>query len=104
MEWTSQSPDLNPFENLWRELKIRVAQRQPTNLKDLDRIWKEERAKIPPRICKDLVTNYKKRLAAVFTFFTKYWVMFCYGVKYLFFQENTNKCSKIIIMWFSRFF
>ncbi|KAI4891561.1 hypothetical protein NFI96_026947, partial [Prochilodus magdalenae] len=47
MEWPSQSPDLNPIENLWRELKVRVAKRQPTNLHDLERICKEEWAKIP---------------------------------------------------------
>ncbi len=74
LEWPSQSPDLNPIENLWRELKVRVAKRQP-NLNDLERICKEEWDKIPPEMCANLVANYKKRLTSVIAnkgFATKY--------------------------------
>ncbi len=45
LEWLSQSPDLNPIENLWRKLKLCIAQRQPQNLKDLEKTCMEERPK-----------------------------------------------------------
>ncbi|KAI4887934.1 hypothetical protein NFI96_008000 [Prochilodus magdalenae] len=75
MEWPSQSPDLNPIENLWRELKVRVAKRQPHNLNDLEMICEEEWTKIPPDMCANLIINYNKRLTAVLAnkgFATKY--------------------------------
>ena len=48
LPWPSQSPDLNPIENLWKELKIRVSKRQPRNLKDLETFCTEEWANISP--------------------------------------------------------
>ncbi len=103
LEWPSQSPDLNPRENLWRELKARVAKHQPRNLNDLERICKEEWNKIHPEMCANLVANYKKRLTSVITnkgFATKYYVMFCEGVKYLF---HSLKCKSIYNFFEMRF-
>ncbi len=57
LDWHSRSPDLNPIENLWKELKIRVAKRQPRNLNDLERICKVEWNKIPPEMCANLVAK-----------------------------------------------
>ena len=37
LEWPRQSPDLNPIEHLWRDLKIAVQQRSPSNLTELER-------------------------------------------------------------------
>ena len=46
LEWPSQSPDPNPIENLWLDLKITVHQRKPSNLKELELFCLEESAKI----------------------------------------------------------
>ena len=46
LEWRpSQSPDINPIENLWTELKKCVWARRPTNLTQLHQLCQEEWAK-----------------------------------------------------------
>ncbi len=65
LEWPSQSPDLNPVEHLWRDLKMAVHRKSPSNLTELERICKEEWQKIPQSRCAKLVASYLKRLEAV---------------------------------------
>ncbi len=76
LEWPSQSPDLNPIEHLWRDLKMAVHQRLPSNLTELERICKEEWQRIPKSRCGKLVASFPKRLMAVLNqkgASTKYW-------------------------------
>jgi hypothetical protein len=42
LEWPSQSPDLNPIDNLGKDLQIVVHRRSPSNLTELEKICKEE--------------------------------------------------------------
>ncbi|KAG2466986.1 TCB1 transposase, partial [Polypterus senegalus] len=63
--WPIQSPDLNPIEHLWRDLKMAVHRCFPSNLMELERCCKEEWAKLAKDRCVNLVASYSKRLEAV---------------------------------------
>ncbi|KAG2465704.1 TCB1 transposase, partial [Polypterus senegalus] len=65
LEWPSQSPDLNPIEHLWKDLKMAVHQHFPSNLMELERCCKEEWTKLAKDRCAKLVVSHSKRLEAV---------------------------------------
>ncbi|KAL0148387.1 hypothetical protein M9458_056287 [Cirrhinus mrigala] len=65
LEWPSRSPDLNPIEHLWRDLKMAVHQRLPSNLTELEKICKEEWQRIPKSRCEKPAASFPKRLMAV---------------------------------------
>ena len=60
----SQSPDLNPIENLWNELKTAVHKWSPTNLNELEQFCKEEWENIAKSRCAKLVETNPNRLKA----------------------------------------
>ena len=62
---SSQSPDLNPVENVWAELEKCVRARRPTNLTQLHQLCQEEGIKIQPTYSGKLVKGYLKRLTQV---------------------------------------
>ena len=65
LEWPSQSPDLNPIENVLAELKKHARARRSTNLTQLHQLCQEEWAKIHPTYCGKLVEGYPKHLTQV---------------------------------------
>jgi transposase len=65
MGWPSNSPDLNPIENLWAIVKRNVEKRMPKNLRELERYMIEEWDKIPNSLLKDLVNSMNRRCREV---------------------------------------
>ena len=61
----AQSPDLNPFEMPWHDLKSSVHTGHSKNIAELKQLCKEEWSKIPPDRCAGLIRNYRKRLVEV---------------------------------------
>ena len=53
MDWPPQSPDLNPTENLWKTLGVKVMERNPTNTEDLWVKLQEEWSKLVSKIVKN---------------------------------------------------
>ena len=56
---------MNLNKHLWRDLKIAVQQRSPSNLTELERTSREEWEKLLKYRCARLVASYPRRLEAV---------------------------------------
>lgn len=65
MVWPAQSPDLNPIENLWGDVKNAVAAAKPKNAEELWQAIKTSWASIPNLRCQNLVDSMYRRCVAV---------------------------------------
>ena len=67
LDWPAQSPDLNPIEHLWFQVKKAIQKRskKPKGVFELWDCLKKEWAKITPEQCHNLVESMPRRCAEV---------------------------------------
>lgn len=65
LEWPSQSPDLNPIEMLWHDLKRAIHTTHSKNTAELKQFCTGEWFTVPPVRCAGLICNYRKCLVEV---------------------------------------
>ncbi|KAL6730510.1 hypothetical protein Aduo_001481 [Ancylostoma duodenale] len=64
LEWPSHSPDLNPIEYIWQELKKRCARIRCTNRDEKFAQLKKEWESIPTSVFEKLIDSMPSRCAA----------------------------------------
>jgi transposase len=67
LDWPSNSPDVNPVENLWSIMKRRVEKRKPSDLDELDQFLHEEWQNIDLSTINNLIKSMKNRCLALIT-------------------------------------
>ena len=66
LEWSGNSSDLNPIENLWTNMKNKVSEKQPLSgvelVKAIKEVWVKE---ISKEYCQSLFESMPRRIKAV---------------------------------------
>ena len=62
LDWPSQSPDLNPIENLWHKLKTLIHNEKVTKLSELPEVMKKCWESISPEYCNKLVESMPRKM------------------------------------------
>jgi DDE superfamily endonuclease len=62
LSWPAQSPDMNPIENLWGLIKVKVGERHPKNIMELKQVILEEWSNIGPEVCQKYAGSFRKRI------------------------------------------
>ena len=65
LDWPAQSPDLNPIEHLWNDLKKRVSQVKCSSLTELEEVIAEEFQKTNGDFLAKLIESMPSRCKAV---------------------------------------
>ena len=65
LNWPAQSPDLNPIENLWNDVKVKVGQKKYKNCNELWEAVQEAWNSIPLERCQRLIESLPRRCVAV---------------------------------------
>ena len=66
MPWPAQSPDMNPIENLWGIIKVRVAELQPKTKEELKHAIISTWNEMTPEITMKLVNSFSERAIALY--------------------------------------
>jgi hypothetical protein len=67
LSWPAQSPDINPIENIWSYIEVKIRQRdsQPSSVRQLEQWVKEEWDAVPVEYYRNLIKSMPRRVQAV---------------------------------------
>ncbi|CAB5366696.1 unnamed protein product [Rhizophagus irregularis] len=65
--WPAQSPDMNPIENIWSYIEVKIRQRdsQPSSVSQLEQWVKEEWNAVPADYYRNLIKSMPRQIQAV---------------------------------------